>query len=225
MCIFQMQKTNFSQNQGFTQAWERYFYDSPLVTIITYPGSSAETYAKKYKLNYKLSLEKPKLITLNKTKATMYQKASTKYRSTLQLKATPNWSASKLEWTSSDPTVAKVNAKGLVTALKAGKTTITVSANGAKASCVITVKKNDVPISSLTAKPTKVTLKVGEKATINLTYKPATAYNNTIKWTSSNKKIATVTSTGVVTAKKKGSCKIQAQSASGKKVSIKVTVK
>ena len=68
---------------------------------------------------------------------------------------------------------------------------------------------------------------IGLKGTVQLgaTVLPANAANKNIKWTTSNKKIATVSSTGLVTAKKKGSCTITATTVDGgKKASCKIKV-
>ena len=61
------------------------------------------------------------------------------------------------------------------------------------------------------------------KATVG----PKSAGNKTVKWTSSNKKVATVTSKGVVKAKKEGTVTITAtaKDGSGKKATCKITVK
>lgn len=194
------------------------------VTIITYPGSSAETYANEHGIPCSTELDKPqeKKITLNKGTATLYARANSKARDTLQL--TVNTSAS-VTWCSSNTTVAKVS-KGFVTALKAGKATITAkTADGKTASCVVTVKKNNAKVTKLTARPKIVTLKAGTKTTIKITFRPSTVYNNKIKWKSSDKKVATVSSQGVIKAKKKGTCTITATSFNGKTAKIKVTVK
>lgn len=60
-------------------------------------------------------------------------------------------------------------------------------------------------------------------ATLEVTKTPVTA-KGTVKWTSSNKKVATVSSKGVVTAKKKGTATVTAK-VGNKKVTFKVTVK
>ncbi|MBP3387944.1 MAG: RICIN domain-containing protein [Clostridia bacterium] len=62
-------------------------------------------------------------ITLNKSSATLYEGGST------TLSINENVSGLLVNWTSSDPTVATVNSSGVVTALKAGTTTITVAVN------------------------------------------------------------------------------------------------
>ena len=49
-----------------------------------------------------------------------------------------------MDWSSSDDSVATVDEYGMVRALKAGKTTVTVTAGGKSASCVVTVKSKDI---------------------------------------------------------------------------------
>jgi len=80
---------------------------------------------------------KTKKMALNKKKATL------KVKKSLQLKVTrtPVTASDKVTWRTSNKKVAVVSKKGKVTAKKAGKATITVKANGKKASCKITVKK------------------------------------------------------------------------------------
>ena len=94
---------------------------------------------KKKKTVVKVTVVTPvKKVTMSTTKATV------KLGKTLQLKATVSSDASNksLKWTSSNTGVATVNSKGLVTAKKAGKATITAMAQDGskkKATCVITV--------------------------------------------------------------------------------------
>ena len=57
-----------------------------------------------------------------------------------------------------------------------------------------------------------------------MTIKPATAYNDVLKWSSSNKKVVKVSKDGVITGKKNGSATVTAKAASGKKATIKVKV-
>ena len=120
----------------------------------------------------------------------------------------------------------KVNQRtGKMTALKTGKAIVTVlMQSGAQASCKITVQNNKVVTKKLTVDQKKVTLKKGEKFTINVTRTPITAVEK-IKFTSSNKKVATVDGKGKVTARKAGSAVIMAKSANGKKVKVKIVVK
>ena len=170
-------------------------------------------------------------ITLNKTKATLTRTASDK-SPTLKLKATiaPKDATNKnVTWKSSDPKVAKVDKNGKVTALKAGTATITCTAkdgSGVKATCKITVK--DAKVTKLTLNKAKASLKAGK--TLQLEVKkvaPAEAVNRNVKWTTSDKKVATVDKNGKVTAKGSGTCIITctAQDGSGVTVTCKITVK
>ncbi len=86
-----------------------------------------------------------------------------------------------------------------VKGLKVGKATVTVtSTKGAKATVKITVQKKKVATKKLSATVSKKqTLKKGKKVTLKVAKTPFTA-QDTVKWTSSNKKVATVTSKGVV---------------------------
>lgn len=131
----------------------------------------------------------------------------------------------KLTWKSSNTKIATVNSKGVVTGKKAGKVTITATAKDGskkKASIKITVKENVKKVVISGAKK----VKAGKKITLKAKVTPSTASNKKVTWKSSNTKIATVNSKGVVTGKKAGKVTITAtaKDGSGKKASIKITV-
>ena len=101
-------------------------------------------------------------------------------------------------------------------------------------SLAIVVAYSVVPFTqsyAATKKPTKITLTttsktvdIKGKVTVSVkSVKPAKA-SKAVKWKSSNKKIATVNSKGVVTGKKKGKVKITATSKSNKKVKKTITI-
>ncbi|MBR1691675.1 MAG: Ig-like domain-containing protein [Lachnospiraceae bacterium] len=110
-----------------------------------------------------------------------------------------------------------------MTAKKVGTATITVETKlGAKASFKVTVQKKKVVLKSIKVNATKKTLKVKKKFTIVVTKNPLTAQDK-VTFKSSNKKVATVSSKGVVTAKKKGKATITVKA--GKKTKkVKITV-
>ena len=85
-------------------------------------------------------------------------------------------------------------------------------------------KLSDGTITSVTLNYTKYSLKVGQSKTLVATVNPASS-KGTVKWYSSNNKIATVSSTGKVTAKKAGTVTITAKTSNGLKATCKVTVK
>ena len=95
-------------------------------------------------------------------------------------------------------------------------------------------KELDIPVAALldTKGPEIRTgqLKDGKKVTLKATVTPSNAYNKGVTWKSSNTKVATVSSSGVVTTKKKMGGKTvtitaTAKDGSGKKASYKIYVK
>lgn len=167
---------------------------------------------------------KPK-ITLNVTSLPIQVKKST---AGIRIKTTAIKGDKIKSAKSSKSKVVKVsvkNGKLTVKGLKAGKATVTVtSTKGAKATVKIKVQKQKVATKKLKATvSTKQILKKGKKVKLKVAKTPFTA-QDTVKWTSSNKKIATVTSKGVVKGLKKGTATITAKA--GKKVvKFKVRVK
>ncbi len=162
-------------------------------------------------------------LTLNKTSLTVNKGAT----STLSATAGPSDANNKtVKWTTSDSSVATVSSAGEVKGVKRGTATITATAadgSGKKASCSVTVKQ---PVTSLTLNKTALTLNNGKTATLTATVGPTNANNKTVKWTTSNSAVATVSSTGVVKGLKRGTATITATAAdgSGKKAACKVTV-
>ena len=127
----------------------------------------------------------------------------------------------------SNKKVATVNAKGKITAKKKGTATITIySKTDKKKTCKIKVTVG-TPVTKVKLNKTKANLNVGKSLTLKTTLSPKKPSNKGIIWKSSNTKIATITSKGVVKAKKAGTVKITAtaKDGSGKKATCKVTVK
>ena len=133
----------------------------------------------------------------------------------------------KLTYTSSKPSIAKVSGSGkIVAGKKAGTTVITIrTANGLQKKITIRVMKKAVKKIKLSGVKK---LKVGKKLKLKAKITPKKKYASaTVFWVSGNTKIATVTQSGVVKAKKKGKVKITAIATddSGKKKVIKLTIK
>ena len=136
-------------------------------------------------------------------------------------------------WKSSNKKVVSVGRNGKIKGLKAGKTaTITVQLqSGLKKSFKVKVQKKNVATKSLkvvnvsTGKKvsSKVSLKRKQTLKLAATVSPITSKEK-VKYSSSNKKVVSVSSKGVIKAKKKGKATITVKS--GKKTyKIKVTVK
>lgn len=157
-----------------------------------------------------------KSIKLNKSKLTIKKGK----KATLKATLSPKTSTDSLVWKSSNKKVATVTSKGVVKGIKAGKTTITVKAGKKTAKCVVTVKA--IKATSVKLNKKKVTTNIGKQVTLKLTVKPSNT-TDTIKWSTSNKKVATVKD-GVVTTVGKGTATITAKVGS-KTVKCKIIVK
>lgn len=82
----------------------------------------------------------------------------------------------------------------------------------------------DIALTGVKLSAKSITLEKGKSKTIKATISPSNATNQKLTWTTSNKKVATV-SNGKITAKGKGTATITVKTANGKKASCKVTVK
>lgn len=133
-------------------------------------------------------------------------------------------SSKKVKWSSSKRSVAQVNSAGVVKARKAGKAVITAKVGKKKYKCTVTVRQ---PITRILLSKTSLSIKKGKSKTIKATIKPGNAYKKSIKWKSSNSKIAAVSSKGKITAKAVGSAVITAKARDGSGVAAVclVTVK
>ena len=125
---------------------------------------------------------------------------------------------------SSNKKIFTVDKKGKIKAKsKSGSAKLTVTlASGKKAKAKVKVQKGTVKTTKITVNSSKLTLLKGGTYTLKTTKLPLTTQQKTT-FSSSNKKVATVSSKGVITAKKKGTAKITVKSGSKKKT-VKVTV-
>jgi len=125
-----------------------------------------------------------------------------------------------LSYTSSNEAVAVVSPDGVITAVKAGRATITAKAhNGLKDSIKITVTQK---VTSLSL--TDGVVNVGGTLKLSALIGPEDATDKTLVWTSSDKSIASVSSKGVVSGRKLGTCVITATAKSGVTASCTITV-
>lgn len=122
-------------------------------------------------------------------------------------------------WTSTDPTVASV-VDGLITPTGVGsckvKCIVMTDSGKLTATCKVTVKA--VPPKSVILNAASVTLTVGESFQLVAQVGPDTATNKAVSWKSSKKKIASVSSGGLITAQKAGTAKITCTAKGAKKV-------
>jgi subtilisin family serine protease len=80
-------------------------------------------------------------------------------------------------------------------------------------------------VKSVKLNYSKKTLAKGKKLTLKATLSKSGTYGRSLTWTSSNTKVATVSKTGKVTAKKKGTTTITVKTANGLTAKCKITVK
>ena len=107
-----------------------------------------------------------------------------------------------VSWTTSDEAVATVNENGEVTAVAAGKATITVTTEDGeqKAVCEVTVTEEAVALTGITVDQEEVTLKEGETATLIVSMVPEDATEQKVVFSSSDGAVASVDQDGTITA-------------------------
>ncbi|MVX64892.1 hypothetical protein GKZ28_14435 [Clostridium chromiireducens] len=145
---------------------------------------------------------------------------------TAQLSATvtpSNATDKTITWSSSDDAIATVDSNGLVTAKANGNVVITATANdgsGIKSTKSITISGQTttttiIKVTGITTTGTDSISTKGGTLTLTAVVNPSDATNKTITWSSSDTSIATVGSSGVVTAINNGSVVIKATASDG----------
>lgn len=174
-----------------------------------------------------------KSTSVSVTSVTLSQSSiSMKEGNTYQLSASvypTNATNKNVNWSSSNTSVATVS-NGLVSAKSAGTATITCRAadgSGKYATCKVSVESATVYVSSITLNKNSASLYVGETTQLTATVSPSSATNKSVSWTSDDTSVATVSSTGLVTAKSAGTATItcKAKDGSGKQATCNISVK
>ncbi len=151
-------------------------------------------------------------ITLNKSSTSLYTGDS----ETLVATVSPSNASNKtVSWSSSKTSVATVDQNGKVTAVKAGTATITVrttDGSNLSASCTVTVWQL---ATGITLNSDDFSLYVGYGKTLSAIITPDDATNKNVTWSSSNSTVATVNTSGYVTAKRIGTATITAKTKDG----------
>lgn len=125
-------------------------------------------------------------------------------------------------YTSSDDSIATVDAAGNVTPVAAGETEVTaeISDKGLKATCHVVVTP---AVEELYLSEDSITLGIGGEETLTLTAAPEEVDVSAAAWTSSDESVATVDDEGNVTAVAEGEATVTA-TLGGMEVTCEVTV-
>ena len=146
-------------------------------------------------------------------------------RHTISASLTPADSSARYSYSSSDTRIARVSSRGVITGRRRGTCTITVRQRGgeATAQCTVTVKDSRVPQSITFVQGTSATLERYETLQLTAQVMPASA-DQRVAWKSSARGVATVSSKGLVTAKRGGTAVITCYSRRDRTVLGEITV-
>ena len=159
-----------------------------------------------------------KLITIDLAKGSTYQ---------LSGAVIPSNASQKMVWRSGKTSVATISASGLIKAKKVGTVTVGARPASKKTWSKATVKIIDsLSPTSVSINVSSLSIAVGSTYQLTASALPATAAQS-VKWLVKSSSIASVSSTGLVTAKKAGTTLVRAVSTRNPKKyrTIKVTVK
>ena len=173
-----------------------------------------------FKVTVQKAAVKTEKITTTTRKLTLVKGTSYKGLAA-SVTVTPVTSKEKVTYASSNKKVATVNSKGVIQAKKSGTAKITVKSG--KKKTVVTVTVTGLKTMKLSGVPATKKISKGKSFKIKAKATPKNT-DEKIIYKSSNKKIVTVTSKGVVKGLRKGTATITVQSGS-KKMTCKVTVK
>ena len=167
--------------------------------------------------------QQPESITLNKTDFTLKTGNYQTITPTVQPSSVNDKS---VVWSSSDPTVAKVNTSGRVTAVNPGTAIITCESKthpDIYAQAVVTVYQ---PVTKVAFTDKNPYVAVGETIHLNWTVTPDTATDTSVTFSTNKNDVVRVGQDGSVTGLKRGECYVYATAndGSGKKATIKVQV-
>ena len=209
-----------SENEG-SGIGSRIFSNSPKVVASVIEGSLAHTYMRRNGYNFTLITTG---INLDKPELTLNVNESSKYVAILSPYTIAN--NTSLTWQSSNPDVATVDANGVVIGISEGKATITVrNSNGLSASSEVTVTNINTPITKVSLNYSDLEIKKDSSQGLRATITPKeTTDDKTLTWESNNPEVATVSSTGVVTARRPGNAIITVRTSNGLTDTCNITV-
>lgn len=158
-------------------------------------------------------------VTVLPSSATIEEGETRQFRATARTADGTSISDVSFSWSSSDEMVATISTSGLATAVNAGSTTITATADGVSGTATLRVTEPPPPpppppvVDRVTVSPSSPSIEVSETQQFS-----ATAYESddteisgkTFTWSSSSTSVATINSSGLATAVSAGSTTIRA---------------
>ena len=183
---------------------------SAVITATTANGKTA---------NCQVTVKKaPDSVTLSPQSLTLGAGESYRLRATLPA----DTAAAAMSFISGDPNICTVGANGIVSALKAGTTTVTVRLyNGKQASTLVQV----VPApTKVTLDRNQITLGAGEKTALTAK-SDIRKSSETLTFASSNEGVLSVSASGEITAKAEGTASVTVSAYNGVSAVCRITVK
>ena len=192
--------------------------------IVTASSANGQTASCNVTVKDSTPIEGDYKVTLNQSTLSLNKNDT----ATLVPTITPNNYVSGMTWSSNNTKVATVD-NGVVKAVGSGSAVVTVTlSNGAKASCTVNVSGGgSTVINPIIVKlnPEWTELAPNKSVQIVATVLPPNTTNKSIKWSSSNTKVATVDGNGKVTAKSAGTAYITATASNGIRAQATIIVK
>jgi uncharacterized protein YjdB len=150
-------------------------------------------------------------VTVSPTSATLAVGAAQQLTAAPKSAAGVDITGKSTSWSSATPAVATVSAAGLVTAVGPGTASITATIDGVSGSSTITV--TPVPVAAVSVSPATTTLSVSQTVQLQAAARDASGASLTgrpVSWSSNAPAIATISTTGLVTAVGPGSATLTA---------------
>ena len=162
-------------------------------------------------------------ITLSQTSVELTEGESTRITATIS----PSNATNKTVIWSSDNSYVTVS-DGTITGTKPCTATVTAKSDdgGKTATCQVRVIARNVSVSGISLDKTELSMIEGDTQALTATVSPSNATNQSVTWTSNNESVATISYSGVVTAKSPGTATITVKTNDGgKTATCDVTVK
>ena len=170
-----------------------------------------------------VKIVEPTKITLSKDSTSIMEGNTENITATI---APADATKKTVTWSTSDASVATVSG-GTIKGISTGTAVITAKTSNGLTDTInvtVTVNPNIIKATGITMTTKSLTLTEKETGTLSATILPANTTDKTISWTSSDTAIATVDSTGKVTAVAEGIATITATTVNGLKATALVTV-